>query len=115
MDTLNADTTCYTRFEVKRDPVTFANTGHVYRRIVNSTYNRKTNKVDTINMKVAEYDCNWFFSEVTTDSKFTIATESTTAGEEGEIMSISAYKVDDAGVANTLKLGGLTYTRPAQP
>lgn len=115
MDTLNADTTCNIRFEVKRDPVTLANTGHLYRECVRSTYNRETQKADTISRDVTEYDCNWFFSDVSSDSKFTITLESTTEGEKGEALSISAYKVDDAGVANTLKLGGLTYTRPAQP
>lgn len=112
MDTLSADTTCYFHIELQRNPATLANTGHFYKKSVRTKYNRES-KTETVEREdVKEYDCNWFFSEVTSDAKFVITLQSLTPGIEGDVLSISKYKVDDAGEAVELLLGGLTYTRP---
>ena len=114
MDTLSADTTSYFRFSLNRD-AKHANTGHFYQKSVRSTYNRETQTADTIDMIVKDYDCNWYFSEVSSDAKFTIMLESLTPGVEGDKLSISKYKVDEQGKALEFLLGGLTYQAPVQP
>lgn len=112
MDTLSADTTCVIRFNLVRDAAG-ANTGHFYKRSVRSTFDRETKTASVVSEKVTEYDFNWFFSDVSSDAKFTIILKNTENGEE-EKLSISKYKVDDAGNAEFL-LGGLTYTQPVLP
>ena len=114
MDTLSADTTCYFRFSVNRD-ANHANTGHFYQKSVRSTYDRETKQTTIVSELEKEYDCNWYFSEVSSDAKFTIVLESLTPGVEGDKLSISKYKVDEEGKAAEFLLGGLTYKAPAQP
>lgn len=114
MDTISADTTCYFNFDLKRS-ASLVNTGHFYKKSIRSTYNRETEKVDTISVTIKEYDFNWFFADVTSDAKFVIRLQSITPGVEGDNLSISKYKLDDAGQPAEFLLGGLTYTRPANP
>lgn len=114
MDTLNADTTCYCYFKVERDPVTFENTGYMYRKSVRSEYHRDTKEAEIISEDSIKYECHWYFSEVASDAKFTVVMLPYEDAVEGDVLSISGYKVDGSGEANTLKLGGLTYTRPAK-
>lgn len=115
MDTVSADTSCYYRFELKRDPITFANTGHMYMKSVRSEFDRETRVETIISEKVTEYDFNWFFTDVSSDAKFTIKLQSTTDGVEGANLSISKYKLDEAGKAAEFLLGGVTYKHPVQP
>ena len=115
MDTLSADTTSYISFTLNRDNTTLANTGHYYQKDVRSTYNRETQKDSIISQKIKEYDFEWYFSDVSSDSKFKIVLKSVTAGEEGDLLDISKYKTDSAGIANEFLRGGLTYTRPVHP
>lgn len=115
MDTVSADTTCSYRLEFRRDPVTFANTGHFYMRTVRSTYDRSTQATTIVSEDEKEYDFHWFFSDVSSDARFSIALQPSTAGAEEEKLSISKYKADDEGVASEFLLGGLTYKRPALP
>lgn len=113
MDTLSADTTCIIRFDLRRN-ATGDNMGQFYKKSVRSTYDRTTKTASVVSEKVTEYDFNWFFSDVSSDAKFTIILKNTTTGEE-EKLNISKYKVDDAGAALEFLLGGLTYTRPVLP
>lgn len=113
MDTLNADTTCLCRLVLNRDANTFANTGHYYAKSVRSKYDRATQKVITISEEEKEYDCTWYFSDLTSDSKFVITIKGTNSNEM-DILSISKYKTDDYGNAQEFLLGGLVYTRPTE-
>jgi len=115
MDTLSADTTCYVHFELYRNPVTLANTGHYYIKTVRSKYNRETKEVKIISEIEKEYDCNWFFADVSSDAKFTIRLQSLKPGVDGDDLSISKYKVDDAGKASEFLLNGMTFTHPTLP
>jgi len=111
MDTVSADTTCYCRFEVKRNAATNATTGHLYKKSVRSTYSRETKQTTILKQEEKEYDCNWYFSSVSSDSRFVITMHSTTPGMEGDVLNISKYKTDDAGEASEFLLDGLTYKR----
>ncbi|MCR5532699.1 MAG: hypothetical protein K6F10_02345 [Paludibacteraceae bacterium] len=115
MDTLSADTMCFIRFEVNRDPATNANTGHYYKRSIRSTYDRDTKDTTIVSDIIKEYDCTWFFSDVSSDAKFTIIMDSGSKTLGTDELKISKYKTDDAGKAEELLLGGLTFTRPANP
>ena len=113
MDTVSADTTCYLKYEFKRDVNTLANTGKFYRKEVRSEYDRATKETKIISEKEYEYNFRWIFSEVSSDKKFTVQlTNTTTPGVEGEKLSVSKYELDEAGVAASFLLGGLDYTRP---
>lgn len=114
-DTISADTACYFSIELKRDPATLATTGHFYQRSVRSTYDRETKKETIVSETLKEYDCTWFFSEVSSDAKFVIALKSLDPKFEGEKLSISKYKTNDSGEAAEFLLGGLTYTRDMNP
>jgi hypothetical protein len=107
MDTLSADTTCQYIIEFKHDATTNATTGHLYQKSVRSTYNRETKEETIVNQEIKEYDYNWFFTEVSSDSKFMIQLKSTTPGIEGEKLNISKYKNDGTTVEFLLK--GLTF------
>lgn len=115
MDTLSADTTCYFTLEFNQDPATNATTGHFCQREVRTTYNRETKEVIPVSEKTREYDYNWFFTEVSSDAKFTLMLKSLTEGIEGDRLSISKYKVDDAANTAEFLLNGLTYTRDVNP
>ena len=114
LDTVSADTTCYYSFELKRD-AQFANTGTFYKKSVRSTYDRETKQVNIISETVTEYDCKWFFSEVSSDSKFTITLQNVNDEKQGEKMSISKYKTDEAGKALEFLLNGATFKHPELP
>lgn len=113
MDTLNADTTCYYRFSVNREGT--SNTGHFYKKEVRSKYDKKTKEVTIISEREKEYDCIWFFSDVSSDAKFSITLQSVTPNVEGDMLNISKYKVDEAGVPTEFLQGGLTFKRPELP
>ena len=113
MDTLSADTACYYPIELKHDPATLANTGHFRQRSVRTTYDRDTKTESIESEKVDEYDCNWYFSDVSSDAKFSIVLLNTTTPDAKPVtLSISKYKMDDAAAGQEFLLGGLTYTRP---
>jgi hypothetical protein len=114
LDTVSADTTCYYSIELKRD-AQFANTGTFYKKSVRSTYDRATKQVNIISEAVTEYDCKWFFSEVSSDSKFTITLQNVNDEKQGEKMSISKYKTDEAGKALEFLLNGATFKHPELP
>ena len=114
LDTVSADTTCYYSIELKRD-AQFANTGTFYKKSVRSTYDRVTKQVNIISETVTEYDCKWFFSEVSSDSKFTITLQNVNDEKQGEKMSISKYKTDEAGKALEFLLNGATFKHPELP
>ncbi len=109
MDTLNADTTCAFRFSLKRDPETLANTGHFYKYSVRTKYNRETGIADTTKIDIKEYDCSWYFSEVSSDAKFVIELRSLTPDVQGDQLSISKYATDKTTGELSFLLGGLTY------
>ena len=115
MDTLSADTACYYTLTFNQDAATKATTGHLYQRSVRSTYNRETKEESIASETIKEYDYNWFFSEVSSNAKFVIQLKSVTPGIEGEKLSISKYKADDAGNAAEFLLNGLTFTRDVNP
>jgi hypothetical protein len=115
MDTVSADTTCYYRIELNQDPATFVNTGRIYKKGIRTKYDRATKTESIEDQNEEEFNFNWYFSAITSDAKFTVAAESVTAGEEGQVLSISKYKLDDAGVAAEFLLGGLTYKPYVQP
>ena len=114
MDTLSADTTCYYRFTFARDAA-YSNTGHYYRKSIRSKYDRATADAKILSETIKEYDFNWYFSAVTSDSKFTIVLKSLTPGVAGDTLNISKYKVDDTGKAQEFLLGGVTYEHPVLP
>jgi hypothetical protein len=114
MDTLSADTACYYKFAFMRDEATNATTGHYYSRSVRTTYDRATKTETIVSEKIVEYDCNWYFSEVSSDAKFMINIQSVPA-EKGERLNISKYKTDDAGNAAEFLLYGLSFTRDLNP
>lgn len=114
MDTINADTTCLCRLVLNRDANTFANTGHYYTKSVRSRYDRETQKVIIISEVEKEYDCTWYFSDLTSDSKFVITLKGTN-GNDVDVLNISKYKTDDDGNAQEFLQNGLTFTRPAKP
>lgn len=113
MDTINADTTCLCRLVLNRDANTFANTGHYYAKSVRSKYDRATKQVTILHEEEKEFDCTWYFSDLTSDSKFVITIKGTNSNEV-EVLNISKYKTDDAGNAQEFLLGGLVYTRPTE-
>ena len=106
MDTLSADTACYYKLSFYQDAATKATTGHLYQRSVRTTYDRETKKETIVTESIKEYDYSWFFSEVSSDSKFVIQIKNTVSGE-GEKLSISKYKNDESNVE--FLLNGLTF------
>lgn len=120
MDTLNRDTTCTYEFEFNRDAA-FSNTGTCKRTSVRSTYDRATKTADTISMEVENYNYEWFFSEVSSDSKFKIVVVDPDTKAQKDILDISKYKYeekqDTTTVPPTVKItheflrGGITYKR----
>ena len=115
MDTLSADTTCYYTIEFTHNPATNATTGHFYQKSVRSTYDRATKQTTIVSQDSVKYDYNWFFTEVSSDSKFIIELKSLTSGVEGEKLNISKYKVDDAGAPAEFLLNGLTFKPVVNP
>ena len=115
MDTLSADTTCYYTIEFTHNPATNATTGHFYQKSVRSTYDRATKQTTIVSQDSVKYDYNWFFTEVSSDSKFMIELKSLTSGVEGEKLNISKYKVDDAGKPAEFLLNGLTFKPVVNP
>ena len=115
MDTVSADTTCTIRYEFKRDPSTFANTGSCYKKGVRSKYNRETKQEEIIREDDKEYDFTWFISDVTSDKRFVIMIQPAEAGAGGEKLNISKYTLDADGNPVSFLLGGLNYTRPQKP
>ena len=79
MDTLSADTTCYYAIEFNYDAATKATTGHYYQKSVRSTYDRETKTKTIVSENVREYDCTWFFSDVSSDAKFVVTLNTPTA------------------------------------
>lgn len=112
MDTLSADTASYYTLTFNYDAGTLENTGRYVRTDVRTTYDRATQTTTTVSEKSDVYDFTWFFSDVSSDTRFVVTLVSTTSGKEGEDLSISKYKTDDEGVATGFLLGGLTFTQP---
>ena len=72
-------------------------------------YNRATKTADTISSYVKEFDYNWFFSYVASGAKFTVALQNVIPGVEGRELSISKYKLDEAGKAAEFLLDDVTF------
>ena len=115
MDTLSADTACYFTLEFNQDVATNATTGHFCQKEVRTTYNRETKEVIPVSEKTREYDCNWFFSEVSSNAKFSIQLKPAIVGVEAEKLSISKYKVDAEANTAEFLLNGITFTRVVNP
>ena len=112
LDPIAADTTCKYEYAFNRNATTYANTGSCILTSTRSKFDPKTRTADTISVDVKVYDIKWYFSEVSSDSKFTIVWKSTTAPEQGDELSISKFKLDSVGVASEFLLKGLTFKRP---
>lgn len=108
MDTLNADTSCYYRIDFTRDAA-YKNTTTVYMRSVRSEYNRATGKVDTVSVNEQSADYYWYFSDVSSASKFIISLDNVDPAKEGDDLSITKYKLDDAGLPAEFLLDGMTF------
>ena len=115
LDTLNADTTSYFHIEFYRDPVTLSNVGHYSRLSVRSEYDRETKQATILSSTPKEYDFSWYFSDVSSDARFTIVLSSTTDGVEGDVLSISKYKTNEDGEPMEFLLGGVTYSPSTSP
>ena len=115
MDTLSADTACYYKLSFYQDAASKVTTGHMYQRSVRTTYNRETKQETLVTENIKEYDYNWFFTEVSSNAKFAIQLKPALVGAEAEKLSISKYKMDDAGAAVEFLLNGITYTRDVNP
>lgn len=111
MDTVSADTTCYYTLEFNRDAITFANTGHYYRKEVRTKYDKKTHTCDTLSVKVKEYDSNWFIDGFSSDSRFSIGFLSATPNVEGDPLSISKFVMNDAAKPDGFLYNGATFHR----
>ena len=121
MDTLNADTTCTYEYEFNRDATTLKNTGVCTITSIRSTYDREAKKADTISVEVETYNYEWYFSEVSSDSKFAIIVKDANSGKQKDILDITKYKfeqkTDTTTVPPTVKTtheflrGGVTYKR----
>ena len=109
MDTLNADTSCYYRIDFTRDAA-YKNTTTVYMKSVRSQYNRETGKIDTLNVIEHSSNYNWYFSDVSSASKFIISLDNVDPAEDGDDLSITKYKLDDAGMPAEFLLDGMTFT-----
>lgn len=111
MDTLSSDTTVFYKLTVNRDAAC-KNTGHFYMKSARTKYNRDTKTADTISSYVKEYDFDWYFSDVSSDAKFSINLESKTDGQKGDQLDISKYKTDSLGVASEFLCRGAMFYRP---
>lgn len=115
MDTLSADTACYYKLSFYQDAASKVTTGHMHQRSVRTIYNRETKQETLVTESIKEYDYNWFFTEVSSNAKFAIQLKPALVGAEAEKLSISKYKMDDAGAAVEFLLNGITYTIDVNP
>lgn len=111
MDTVGADTSCYYMIEFNRDATTFANTGHYYRKEVRTKYDKVNRVIDTISVKLKEYDGNWFIDGFTSDSRFSIGFLSSTPDVLGDPMNITKFVMDDASKPDGFLYNGATFHR----
>lgn len=114
MDTIGADTTCHYYVNFLRNP-SFKNTGTLHSISVRSKYDKATKTTDTLSVVDTEYDFDWYFSEVSSDAKFTVVLKNVVEGEEGDIFSISKYKLDSVGEPSEFLRGGATFKRVVLP
>lgn len=122
MDTLCADTTKLIYIALNRDS-SHNNTGVYYQKETRAEYDSVAQAVKIIDQKESQYNFNWYFSEVSSDSKFKIILKDASTGEAKDTLDISKYKyetkVDTTTVPPTTKVtheflrGGLMYKRPA--
>lgn len=115
MDTLSADTTCLFRYEFNRDADSKKTTGRLYMKGIRSTYNRETKQAEVVKETESEVAFNWYFADVSSDSKFLITALSNTEGVDDQNFSISKYKLDSIGLPKEFMLGGVTYTSVVLP
>jgi len=111
MDTVGADTSCYYMIEFNRDATTFANTGHYYRKEIRTKYDKVNRVIDTISVKLKEYDGNWFIDGFTSDSRFSIGFLSSTPDVLGDPMNITKFVMDDASKPDGFLYNGATFHR----
>ena len=111
MDTVAADTTCYYTIEFNHDANTLLNTGHLYKKEVRSKYDLKTKTNTILSEKEKVYDCKWFFTDVTSEKRFTIQFVSTTSGVDGDQLSISKYEAGDSEKQPEFICFGATFNR----
>lgn len=110
VNVLAADTTCSYEYIFNHDASTFANTGKYRCTSVRSKYDRKTATSDTISKTVLEeFDFEWFFSDVTSDAKFTIVVRNTDKEEKDRVLEINKFKTDVEGKSGNFLLDGHTY------
>ena len=81
-------------------------------------------KVDTFDIKIREYDLEWYFTSVSSDSKFVIQLKNTASGEKEDVFDISKYKYEEKYTQDTTTMvmdtivtheflrGGLMFYRP---
>lgn len=122
LDTLCADTTACYYVKLNRDSA-YKNTGFFSLTEFHVKYDSVSKTNDTSDIKIKEYDFEWYFSEVSSDAKFKIILKDASTGEAKDTLDISKYKyetkVDTTTVPPTTKVtheflrGGLMYKRPA--
>jgi len=113
---LAADTTCTYEYVFNHNAATLANTGKYRCTSVRSKYDRKTATSDTISKTVLdEFDFEWFFSDVSSDAKFTIIVRNTDKEEKDHVLEINKFKMDADGKSGSFLLDGQTYEHPVKP
>ena len=112
MDTVSADTTCRYMLRFDRDAATLANTGHFLRVETRTKYDKATHTCDTISdPKITEFDGTWYFSGVSSDSKFTIDFVPKDPDVGKEILSISKFRMGDPAKPDEFLYQGATFHR----
>ena len=115
MDTVSADTTCLLRYEFLRDPVTMVNTGRLYKKGTRSEYDREKKEAEIIDETEWEYNFEWYFTDVTSDKKFSISAISKKDGVKDENLNISNFKLDETGKATEFVIGIYNYKAAVLP
>lgn len=111
MDTIAADTSCFYTLSFDRDASTLLNTGHLYKKEIRSKYDLKSRTNTILSEIEKEYDCKWFFTDVSSDKRFSIQFVSTTPGVEGDLLNISKYEAGDAEKKAEFICFGATFNR----
>lgn len=123
LDTLCADTTACYYLTLNRD-AEYKNTGHFNLKEFHAKYDTLNKKVDTFDIKIREYDFKWYFTSVSSDSKFVIELKNSSTGKIDDVFDISKYKYEEKYEQDTTTMvmdtivkheflrGGLMFYRP---
>ena len=112
MDTVSADTTCRYMLRFDRDAATLANTGHFLRVESRTEYDKATHTCDTIiGPIITEFDGSWYFSSVSSDSKFNITFVPNDLNAEEEVLAISKFRMGDPAKPDEFLYKGATFSR----